>query len=201
VIPGSTCPKSSAYRVASTSFSTAAPTPRLKFESISYGVIKMNDTDTQWAYWNGIHEFYLKNEGYRRVRSATQGGDKPNKKFYDPRVWLHVPPKSAWWIVSRKPMPTWIAEHPVKPSASSRSAKPGGSDHPALSAVRSSIRSAWIIPGVSAFAEGPTKTSANAAPILPKRKADRRLPRPSTASRSGFPANAHPASGHCPVSW
>ncbi|MBT8041733.1 MAG: class II fructose-bisphosphate aldolase, partial [Pontiella sp.] len=34
-------------------------------ESISYGVIKMNiDTDTQWATWKGILDFYKANEGY-----------------------------------------------------------------------------------------------------------------------------------------
>ena len=34
-------------------------------EAVSHGVIKMNiDTDTQWAYWDGIRQFYKKNEGY-----------------------------------------------------------------------------------------------------------------------------------------
>lgn len=61
-------------------------------ESISYGVIKMNiDTDTQWAYWNGIREFYLKNEGYLQGQIGNpDGADKPNKKFYDPRVWIRA---------------------------------------------------------------------------------------------------------------
>ena len=61
-------------------------------ESISYGVIKMNiDTDTQWAYWNGIREFYLKNEGYLQGQIGNpEGADKPNKKFYDPRVWIRA---------------------------------------------------------------------------------------------------------------
>jgi fructose-bisphosphate aldolase class II len=59
-------------------------------ESVSYGVIKMNiDTDTQWAYWNGVREFYLKNEGYLQGQIGNpEGKDKPNKKYYDPRVWL-----------------------------------------------------------------------------------------------------------------
>ena len=59
-------------------------------ESISYGVIKMNiDTDTQWAYWNGIREFYKKNEGYLQGQIGNpEGADKPNKKFHDPRVWI-----------------------------------------------------------------------------------------------------------------
>lgn len=59
-------------------------------ESISYGVIKMNiDTDTQWAYWDGIRQYYLKNEGYLQGQIGNpEGDDKPNKKFYDPRVWV-----------------------------------------------------------------------------------------------------------------
>ncbi|MDD5272992.1 MAG: class II fructose-bisphosphate aldolase [Methylovulum sp.] len=58
-------------------------------ESISYGVIKMNiDTDTQWAAWDGIRQYYLKNEGYLQGQIGNpEGADKPNKKFYDPRVW------------------------------------------------------------------------------------------------------------------
>ena len=32
---------------------------------VSNGVVKMNvDTDTQWAYWDGLRGFYKKNEGY-----------------------------------------------------------------------------------------------------------------------------------------
>lgn len=59
-------------------------------ESISYGVIKMNiDTDTQWAYWNGIREFYQSHEGYLQGQIGNpEGDDKPNKKYYDPRVWI-----------------------------------------------------------------------------------------------------------------
>lgn len=61
-------------------------------ESISYGVIKMNiDTDTQWAYWDGIRQYYLKNEGYLQGQIGNpEGEDKPNKKFYDPRVWVRA---------------------------------------------------------------------------------------------------------------
>ncbi len=59
-------------------------------ESISYGVIKMNiDTDTQWATWEGILNFYKTNEAYLQGQLGNpDGADKPNKKFYDPRVWL-----------------------------------------------------------------------------------------------------------------
>ena len=59
-------------------------------EAISYGVIKMNiDTDTQWATWKGVMEFYKKNEGYLQGQIGNpEGEDKPNKKYYDPRKWL-----------------------------------------------------------------------------------------------------------------
>lgn len=59
-------------------------------ESISYGVIKMNiDTDTQWATWDGVRQYYQKNEHYLQGQLGNpEGRDKPNKKYYDPRVWL-----------------------------------------------------------------------------------------------------------------
>lgn len=59
-------------------------------EAISYGVIKMNiDTDTQWAYWDGVKNFYKSKEAYLQSQIGNPDGeDKPNKKFYDPRVWL-----------------------------------------------------------------------------------------------------------------
>lgn len=59
-------------------------------EAISYGVIKMNiDTDQQWAYWKGVRDFYEKNKGYLQSQIGNpEGEDKPNKKKYDPRVWL-----------------------------------------------------------------------------------------------------------------
>ncbi|HBA65483.1 MAG TPA: class II fructose-bisphosphate aldolase [Methylococcaceae bacterium] len=64
-------------------------TPEEIKESISYGVVKMNiDTDTQWATWAGVMEFYKKNEGYLQGQIGNpDGDDKPNKKYYDPRVW------------------------------------------------------------------------------------------------------------------
>jgi fructose-bisphosphate aldolase, class II len=59
-------------------------------EGISYGVIKMNiDTDTQWAMWEGVLNYYKKNEGYLQGQIGNPDGeDKPNKKYYDPRKWL-----------------------------------------------------------------------------------------------------------------
>lgn len=59
-------------------------------EAIQYGVIKMNiDTDTQWAYWDGIRKFEAANRGYLQGQIGNpDGDDKPNKKYYDPRVWI-----------------------------------------------------------------------------------------------------------------
>ena len=59
-------------------------------EAISYGVVKMNiDTDTQWAYWDGVRQFEAANHGYLQSQIGNpDGADKPNKKHYDPRVWL-----------------------------------------------------------------------------------------------------------------
>lgn len=59
-------------------------------EAISYGVIKMNiDTDTQWAFWDGVHNYYKKNKDYLQGQIGNpEGEDKPNKKYYDPRKWL-----------------------------------------------------------------------------------------------------------------
>ncbi len=61
-------------------------------EAISYGVIKMNiDTDTQWAYWDGVHGYYKQNKDYLQGQIGNpDGDDKPNKKYYDPRKWLHA---------------------------------------------------------------------------------------------------------------
>jgi len=59
-------------------------------EAISYGAIKMNiDTDLQWAFWEGVLNNYKKVEGYLQGQLGNPDGpDKPNKKHYDPRVWL-----------------------------------------------------------------------------------------------------------------
>ena len=59
-------------------------------EAIGYGVIKMNiDTDTQWAFWDGVKNYYEEFKGYLQGQIGNpEGEDKPNKKKYDPRVWL-----------------------------------------------------------------------------------------------------------------
>ncbi|MWP61241.1 class II fructose-bisphosphate aldolase [Gilliamella sp. Pas-s25] len=65
-------------------------TPEEIAEAVSYGVIKMNiDTDTQWANWAGVLDYYKANEAYLQGQLGNpEGADAPNKKYYDPRVWL-----------------------------------------------------------------------------------------------------------------
>ena len=65
-------------------------------EAISYGAVKMNiDTDTQWAFWDGVHGFYKERSGYLQSQLGNpEGDDKPNKKFYDPRAWLRAAEQS-----------------------------------------------------------------------------------------------------------
>lgn len=69
-------------------------------EAIGYGAIKMNiDTDMQWAFWDGIRGYYEGKKGYLQAQIGNpEGADKPNKKYYDPRVWLREGEKS---LVSR----------------------------------------------------------------------------------------------------
>ena len=59
-------------------------------DAVSYGVVKMNiDTDTQWAFWDGVRDYEAKNHGYLQGQIGNpEGDDKPNKKYYDPRKWL-----------------------------------------------------------------------------------------------------------------
>lgn len=59
-------------------------------EAVVNGVVKMNvDTDTQWAYWDGLREFVAEKHDYLQGQIGNPTGeDKPNKKYYDPRVWI-----------------------------------------------------------------------------------------------------------------
>jgi fructose-bisphosphate aldolase class II len=59
-------------------------------EAIGYGAIKMNlDTDLQWAFWDGIRAYEAKNHDYLQGQIGNPAGpDSPNKKYYDPRVWI-----------------------------------------------------------------------------------------------------------------
>ena len=59
-------------------------------EAISYGVIKMNiDTDMQYAFTCGVRDYIIEKQDYLQSQIGNpEGKDIPNKKYYDPRVWL-----------------------------------------------------------------------------------------------------------------
>ncbi len=59
-------------------------------EAIGYGVIKMNiDTDLQYAFMTGIRDYVQGKGPYLQSQIGNpEGDDQPNKKYYDPRVWL-----------------------------------------------------------------------------------------------------------------
>ena len=59
-------------------------------EAIGYGVIKMNiDTDLQYAFMAGVRDYVEDNTAYLQSQIGNpEGDDQPNKKKYDPRVWL-----------------------------------------------------------------------------------------------------------------
>ncbi|MGB0198806.1 MAG: class II fructose-bisphosphate aldolase [Flavobacteriaceae bacterium] len=59
-------------------------------ESIGYGVIKMNiDTDMQYAFMSGVRDYIQDHKEYLQAQIGNpEGDDVPNKKFYDPRVWI-----------------------------------------------------------------------------------------------------------------
>ena len=65
-------------------------------EAIGYGVIKMNiDTDMQYAFMSGVRDYVQSKSDYLQQQIGNPDGDDvPNKKFYDPRVWLREGEKS-----------------------------------------------------------------------------------------------------------
>jgi fructose-bisphosphate aldolase class II len=67
-------------------------TPEEISEAVSYGVVKMNiDTDTQWAFTHPIKQFMDEKGPYLMSQIGNpEGPDKPNKKYIDPRGWVHV---------------------------------------------------------------------------------------------------------------
>jgi len=58
--------------------------------AIQYGVVKVNlDTDLQYAYLTGIRDYMLNKKDYVLSQVGNPDGeDKPNKKYFDPRVWV-----------------------------------------------------------------------------------------------------------------
>lgn len=65
-------------------------------EAIEYGAVKMNiDTDMQWAFWDGVHDYYKAKKDYLQAQIGNpEGEDVPNKKYYDPRQWLRAGEKT-----------------------------------------------------------------------------------------------------------
>ena len=65
-------------------------------DAVSFGTVKMNiDTDTQWAYWDGLRAFEAKNRDYLQGQIGNpKGADKPNKSFYDPRKFIRAAEES-----------------------------------------------------------------------------------------------------------
>ena len=59
-------------------------------EAISYGVVKVNvDTDMQYAYLSGVRDYVQNKKDYLQTMVGNpDGADKPNKKYFDPRVWV-----------------------------------------------------------------------------------------------------------------
>ncbi|EDO14517.1 hypothetical protein Kpol_278p5 [Vanderwaltozyma polyspora DSM 70294] len=57
---------------------------------INNGVVKVNlDTDCQYAYLTGIRDYVLNKKDYISTMVGNpEGADKPNKKYFDPRVWV-----------------------------------------------------------------------------------------------------------------
>ncbi|GME77981.1 unnamed protein product [Ambrosiozyma monospora] len=58
--------------------------------AIKNGVVKVNlDTDCQYAYLTGIRDYVLNKKDYiSSMVGNPDGADKPNKKYFDPRVWV-----------------------------------------------------------------------------------------------------------------
>jgi fructose-bisphosphate aldolase, class II len=59
-------------------------------KAISFGVVKVNlDTDLQFAYCSGIRDYMISKKAYVSSQVGNPDGeDKPNKKYFDPRVWV-----------------------------------------------------------------------------------------------------------------
>jgi fructose-bisphosphate aldolase class II len=66
-------------------------------EAVSYGVVKMNiDTDTQWAFLHPIKQYMDEKSAYLQGQIGNpEGPDRPNKKYIDPRAWLHLGEKGV----------------------------------------------------------------------------------------------------------
>jgi len=58
--------------------------------AIGFGVVKVNlDTDLQYAYLEGIRDYILTKKDYLLSQVGNpEGPTKPNKKYFDPRIWI-----------------------------------------------------------------------------------------------------------------
>ena len=46
---------------------------------------------SQWGFWDGIRKYEAKNRDYLQAQIGNpEGADKPNKKYYDPRMALRA---------------------------------------------------------------------------------------------------------------
>ncbi|WP_185862273.1 class II fructose-bisphosphate aldolase [Blattabacterium cuenoti] len=72
-------------------------------KAISYGVVKMNvDTDLQYAFTCGVRDYMKKNKEYLKKQIGNPKGKHiPNKKYYDPRIWLREGEKSFKIILKK----------------------------------------------------------------------------------------------------
>jgi len=53
------------------------------------------DTDMQYAFMSGSRDYFTKNIDYLKSQIGNpEGNEMPNKKYYDPRVWLRKSEKS-----------------------------------------------------------------------------------------------------------
>ncbi|ODV60294.1 class II fructose-bisphosphate aldolase ASCRUDRAFT_70829 [Ascoidea rubescens DSM 1968] len=71
--------------------------------AIKNGVVKVNlDTDCQYAYLAGIRDYVLNKKDYiLKMVGNPEGDDKPNKKYFDPRVWVREGEKTMTIRVSQ----------------------------------------------------------------------------------------------------
>ena len=49
------------------------------------------DTDLQYAFMEGVRKYFDANAAYLQGQIGNpEGTESPNKKYYDPRVWLRA---------------------------------------------------------------------------------------------------------------
>ena len=68
-------------------------------EAIGYGVVKMNlDTDMQWAFWDGVHEYYKENKDYLQGQLATPRERKSRTRTLHPAHGLGRVSKASFLV-------------------------------------------------------------------------------------------------------